>query len=553
MMTLNDLCAHLLPSDEHLKFKTLIIDEPRLILVATMIAPKSTCPDCRQPTDRVHSSYRRTLADLPWATTPIELRLTVRRFFCHTCTCARQTFTERLPTIAPSYARTTTRLATTQAQTGLSLGGAAGARHLARQGLPVSRNTLLRRVRGLVRPEGPEPQVVGLDDWAWRKGHRYGTIVVDLERGCPIDLLEDRASETVAAWLQAHPEVKIVARDRAEAYASGIREGAPDATQVADRFHLFQNLATALQEVFSAHSHEIESLNEAKPIEPLTLDDGSVAVPVAPSVASAKSQQTIEDNRSKRVATYEEVRALRQKGWSIQAIAAHVGRDRRTVSRYIQASTFPERQSRRQLSPTLLGPFKPYLLERWNAGCHNAAQLCREIHSQGFQGQYSIVSEYVSRLRVAQGLALKHRDPESTVTLVEAVKPLTARGATWLVMRREATLDEKEKQQRVQLQEQGGEMGEAISLTQGFADLVRQRQPDRLDTWLERATASCLKPFKSLANGIREDLAAVLAGVTLPWSTGPVEGQINRLKMLKRQMYGRANIDLLRQRVLLPT
>ncbi|HEY7711149.1 MAG TPA: transposase family protein [Candidatus Entotheonella sp.] len=120
MITLNDLCAHLLPPNERLTFKTLIIDEPHLILVAAMMSPKATCPDCCQPTDRIHSSYSRTLADLPWATTPIELRLTVRRFFCRTCTCARQTFSERLPTIAPLYARTTTRLAAAQARTGLS-------------------------------------------------------------------------------------------------------------------------------------------------------------------------------------------------------------------------------------------------------------------------------------------------------------------------------------------------------------------------------------------------------------------------------------------------
>jgi transposase len=553
MITLNDLCAQLLPPDEQLKFKTLIIREPRFILVAAMMSPKSTCPDCHQPTDRIPSSYQRTLADLPWATTPVELCLTVRRFFCRTCTCSRQTFTERLSTIAPRYARTTTRLATVQAQTGLSLGGQAGARHLARQGLPVSRNTLLRRVRGLALPEGPEPQIVGIDDWAWRKGHRYGTIVVDLERGCPIDVLEDRASETVAAWLQAHPDVKVVARDRAEAYAAGIRDGAPDATQVADRFHLLQNIAAALQGVFSTHAHEIESLHEAQHSEPLTLDDSSVAVSVAPPVISAKSQQRVEANRARRVADYEEVRALHQKGWTIQAIAAHLGRDRRTVSHYLQASTFPERQPRRQLSPTLLGPFQPYLLERWNAGCYNAAQLYRDIQAHGYPGKYSIVSAYVSRLRVAQGLALKHRDPDSTVTLVEAAKPLAPRGATWLVMRREATLDEKEKQQLAQLQAQGDEVSEAISLTQDFAALLRQRQPDKLEAWLERAAASCLEPFKSLANGLREDEAAVRAGITLRWSTGPVEGQINRLKMLKRQMYGRANVDLLRQRVLLPT
>ena len=223
MMTLNDLCAHLLPPNEHLTFKALHIGEPGITLVATMTSPKSACPDCHQLASRIHSSYPRTLADLPWAITPIELRLTVRRFFCTTCTCSRQTFTERLPMIAPFYARTTTRLSDMQADTGLALGGAAGARRLSRQGLPVSRNTLLRRVRRLPIPEGPALEVIGIDDWAWRKGHRYGTIVVDLERGCPIDVLEDRLTETVAAWLQAHPEVKVVARDRAEAYGAGVR------------------------------------------------------------------------------------------------------------------------------------------------------------------------------------------------------------------------------------------------------------------------------------------------------------------------------------------
>jgi transposase len=238
MIMLQDLCAHLLPPAEHMQVKTLIIDAPRLILVAAMIAPKAACPDCHHLASRVHSGYQRTLADLPWATAPLQLRLHVRRFFCTTCTCSRQTCSERLPTVAPVHARTTIRLAGRQAATGLSLGGAAGARYLARHGVRVSRRTLLRRVRRLATPEGPPPQVVGIDEWAWRKGHRYGTIVVDLERGCPIDVLEDRLAETVAAWFKAHPEVQVVARDRADAYAAGIRPGAPDAVQVADRFHL---------------------------------------------------------------------------------------------------------------------------------------------------------------------------------------------------------------------------------------------------------------------------------------------------------------------------
>jgi transposase len=237
----------------------------------------------------------------------------------------------------------------------------------------------------------------------------------------------------------------------------------------------------------------------------------------------------------------------------MKAIAAQVGRNRRTVKKYTQASTFPERQPRRRRLPTLLDPYKAYLLERWNAGCHSATQLCREIQSQGFQGKYSVVADYVSRFRVAGRRVSKHRDSGVPATIVEADKPLTPRAATWLVMRREEKRDDADKALLDQLQEQHPEFAEAMELSESFARLVRQRQPEALDFWLEQAGKSCLTAFQRFASGLRDDYEAVKAGVTLPWSTGPVEGQINRLKMLKRQMYGRANIDLLRQRVLLPT
>ncbi len=553
MTTLNELCAYLLPSDEHLTFRSLILEEQRIILVAATIAPKAACPDCHHLTDHIHSRDQRTLADLPWATAPIDLRLTVRRFACTTCTCSRQTFTERLPTIAPLYARTTTRLAETQTHTGLALGGAAGARHLARQGLPVSRNTVLRRVRRASLPQGPPPRVIGIDDWAWRKGHRYGTIVVDLERGCPIDMLEDRLAETVADWLQDHPEVQIVARDRADAYASGIRQGAPDAIQVADRFHLLQNLAETLQEVFTAHSQELAALNETEHQKPVTLEDGTIAVPIAPPEKDPVVQTLAQQRREQRLANYNAVWSLHEKGLTAQAIAERVGISRRTVWRFLQTKTFPERQPRRQLSPTALDAFKTYVLERWNEGCRNASLIFREIQAKGFQGQYATVARYTRRLRVAQRQDVRAGRPDHPPPVVETAKPLTPRGATWLIMRHEKGLDDDERRQLDQLNEQEGEMGQAISLTRGFIELVRQRQPEELDTWLEHATASCLSAFERFARGLRDDYEAVKAGLTLPWSNGPVEGQINRLKMLKRQMYGRANIDLLKQRVVLRT
>ena len=552
MITLDDLCAHLLPPDDRITFQSLIIDAPRFILVAAMISTHSTCPDCRQPTHRIHGHYPRTLADLPWATAPIELRVIVRRFRCCTGTCRRKTFAEHLPRVAPRYARTTTRLATTQANTGLALGGAAGARHLSRHGVPGSRNTLLRRVRRVSLPKGPAPEIIGVDDWAWRKGQRYGTIIVDLQRGCPIDVLEDRAAETVATWLHAHPGVTIIARDRAEAYAAGIRQGAPAATQVADRFHLLKNVAAALQEVFSAHHRELDQLNHLPHNEPPTQDDDAVMVPPEPPATMTKAQQQIAHNRARRVAEYAQAHALHQQGWTIKAISAHLGRHHRTVKKYLGASTFPERPPR-QRPLSILDPYKAYLLERWQAGYRSVKELFHEIQGRGFPGKYSVVAAYISRLRPPEGRITRRRKGGASATPREGDKPLTPSRATWLVMRREAKLDDDDKTQLARLQAQEGAIAEAITLTQDFAGLVRQRQPAQLEAWLERATASGLNAFKSLANGIRADYEAVKAGVTLPWSTGPVEGQINRLKMLKRQMYGRAGIDLLRQRVLHPT
>jgi transposase len=552
MITLDDLCAHLLPPDDRITFQSLIIEEPRLILVATMISTHSTCPDCRQPTHHIHGHYPRTLADLPWATAPIELRVIVRRFRCCTGTCHRQTFAERLPRVAPLYARTTTRLATTQANTGLALGGAAGARHLSRHGVPGSRNTLLRRVRSASLPKGPAPEIIGVDDWAWRKGQRYSTIIVDLQRGCPIDVLEDRATETVATWLHAHPDVKIVARDRAEAYAAGIRQGAPEPSQVADRFHLLKNGAAALQEVLSAHHREIDQLNHVSHNEPPTQVDDPVRSPTAPPVAMRQAQQQIAQHRAKRVTEYEQAHALHQQGWTTKAIATHLGRHHRTVKKYLQAAIFPERPPRRR-PPSILDPYKAYLRERWQAGYRSAKELYHEIQTQGFLGKYSIVAAYVSRLRPPQGRITRRRKSGAPTTIVEVDKPLTPSRATWLIMRREAKLNDDEKSQRAQLQAQEGAIAEAIALTQDFAALVRQRQPDQLETWLEHATTSGLQAFKSFAKGLRAEYEAVKAGVTLMWSTGPVEGQINRLKMLKRQMYGRAGIGLLRHLVLLPT
>ncbi len=415
--------------------------------------------------------------------------------------------------------------------------------------MPGSRNTVLRRVRRLPEPEFPEPEVVGIDDWSWRKGQRYGTIVVDLERGWPIDVLADRLVDTVAAWLKAHPQVNTVARDRADAYAAGIRQGAPEVVQVADRFHLMQNLAEALEQVLSAHHKDLEAIDEHRRQELVVCEDGALAIPVALPPRQPTAEELAEQRRARRVATFEQVWALRQQAWSGQAIAQHLGIGKATVFRYLRSPVFPERKGRSDRGKrSLLHGYKDYLVQRWNEGCQEALKLFHEIQAQGYSGSYATVARYVQRLRQAQGQAPRpYMRGGPKLKVVESKRPpLTARTAMWAILRREAKRDDEAKDLIHRLHEQDAELAEAIDLSEGFAALVRHREAEGLDSWLERAAKSGLTAFQRFASGLRDDYAAVKAGLSLRWSNGPVEGQINRLKMIKRRMFGRANIDLLK-------
>src|SRR5215211_5889498 len=243
-----ELLPCLLPLGTSLRVNDLAVDAEAQAVTVELeaIAPSCLCPSCQQPAERIHSHYRRTVADLPWASLIVSLYLHVRKFFCDNVACPRKVFTERLPYLVAPWARRTVRLTQQQQQLGLALGGNPSARLRRELDCGASRNTFLRLVGRLPLPEAVAPEVVGIDDWAWKKGQRYGTIITDLQQQCPIALLEDRDAETLAAWLKQHPTIRIVARDRAGTYAEGATKGAPQATQVADRFHLLRNLADTL-------------------------------------------------------------------------------------------------------------------------------------------------------------------------------------------------------------------------------------------------------------------------------------------------------------------
>ena len=264
------ILTRLLPDATVLHLEAYEIDDTtaQITLRVQSTQTSAPCPLCATPARRIHSDYGRPLADLPWAQYRVYLQLRVRKWFCRNRACQRRIFTERLPTVAAPWARRTLRLAQRLVALGVALGGTAGV-HLSHQwDLAVSRNTLLRLLRRQPVPSLPTPTVLGVDDFALRKRHTYGTILVDLERRQPVALLPDRTAEPLAQWLREHPGVEVIARDRSSAYAEGARQGASEATQVADRFHLLQNLRETLDEVFTTHHTVLNTVNAARRQQP---------------------------------------------------------------------------------------------------------------------------------------------------------------------------------------------------------------------------------------------------------------------------------------------
>jgi transposase len=316
---------------------------------------------------------------------------------------------------------------------------------------------------------------------------------------------------------------------------------------VADRFHLLQNVAETLTQLFNCHSHAFQVVNEASGRTPHLRPDGTAVVPVPPASPPRYAQVQAAHSRSRRLARHEQIWALRRQGWTGHAIAQQLRIGKSTVFRYLRSPTFAERTYKRH-GHSILNRYKDLLLQHWNQGCHEALQVFHRLQQQGYQGSYVTVARYAQRLRQAQGLAPRQPSPV-TPPLPLVAEPqygnLTPRGTAWLVLRRPETRRPEDEHQLAQLSAQQAELAEAVTLARDFADLVRTRQPDRLDGWLARATTSAVAALRRFAQGLRDDYAAVQAGVTVPWSNGPVEGHINRLKMLKRHMFGRAHLDLL--------
>lgn len=515
----------------------------------------AACPSCQRKSDRIHSDYQRTLKDLPLAEHTVQLHLTVRRFRCLNPTCSRKTFVESLGTLALKHAQRTQRFTSATTALGMALGGEAGQRTANKLHLAASPDTLLRMIRQVsLAMEGKSLRVVGLDDWAFKRSTSYGTLIVDLEQHRPVELLSDRTAETVAAWLKQHPGIEFVTRDRSTEYIRGIALGAPQAQQVADRWHLLKNMTELLERLLATLRSELSHFlaQFSNPTEPVLRRIEK---------RSQNEQNLRAARRAKRIARYEQVRTLHAQGVKIKRIAQQLKMSRMTVRQFVKVEIYPEMAPHSRQGA--LTPFEPYLRQRWKEGCRNALQLWREICARGYRGTtHRQVSKWV-KLRREEPKRYSHMSTRTATPLAATPTPVntngvvsvtipSARRLAWLLVKDREQLDETENGLLAQLR-QHPVIAKCYTLAQQFTEMVRFQLPEKLLPWLKAARASGIPEFASFAEGINSDLSAIRAALKWEWSNGQLEGQVNRLKLIKRQMYGRAKFDLLRIRVLSET
>jgi transposase len=494
-------------------------DENGKTIVATHASSEaSQCPACGSLSRRIHSRYCRTISDLPAHGHAVVIEVTVRRFRCVAIACQRRIFAERLAgETARPFARRTVRLDKIVHCCGIALGGRPAARLARRLMLPVSRDTLLRTVRRRARRYDAPLHVVGIDDWAWKRGQRYGTLICDLERRRIVDLLPDRDAGTVAAWLAAHPDITNISRDRGGGYGQAAKEGAPQAIQVADRWHLMENASEAFLRAVRQSMRLIRQALGSTIIDPTLL-------------TSAERLQY--EGYRRREETGEIIRALAAEGMPVKEIVRRVGLSRNHVRDIIKNGCGDVFRSR----TTSLAPYLESLDAEWNSGCRRGAELWRRLRRIGFAGSLRVVSEWATRRRRSEkaGLMGLGRVPSARMVarLLTIMRDGLSKGDATMVSAIEASVPT---------------LVAARDLLLRFQTMVRSRTAKDLKSWIEEALDSLMASF---AVGLAADYQAVSAAFVEPWSNGQTEGQITKLKLVKRQMYGRAKLDLLRARLM---
>jgi transposase len=517
-------------------------DDDSVLITVRDAAEQAVCRSCHAPAARRHGSYRRRVHHDAVEGNPVVIEIEVTRFRCDNPGCGLGTFTMQVPGLAPRRARRSLALTATLQLVARATGGRPGARIAAQLGIgaTASPRSLIRLLRALPQAGPAHVRHLGVDDFATRRGRTYGTVLVDLDSNTVIDLLNDRESATLAAWLRHHPEVEVICRDRAGAYADGAATGAPEAIQVADRFHLWKNLIDYVDKTVARHRADLA--------EPRHDHEGSDPPQNMSSASAAAAEAAIQERREDgRIVprTRERHRAVHERlalGHSHSQIARDLGINRATVRKFARAAD-PEEllvRSAPGTRPSPLDGYTDHLHRRWDQGCRNAARLTEEIKTRGYDGSPQTVRRYLHTFR-AHG---------TTIPTTPAA-PSTRQVTQWICTHPDR-LDPNDQAKLQAILARSAPLAATAAHVGAFADMLTGRTGtrDKLTAWMTAVDADDLPHLHSFTNGLRRDLDAVVNGLTLHHNSGPVEGIVNKIKTIKRQMFGRANLDLLRVRVL---
>jgi transposase len=510
-----------------------------LWLHARVRADSACCPQCGCCSGKVHSAYQRRLADDAIGGHRVRIRLRTRRFFCGNADCPVRTFAEQVDGLTWRRSRRTPPLARTLTSIALALAGRAGAKLAGAIGLTAGRSSMLRLVIAQPDPEAGTVTILGVDDFAFRRGRDYGTILVNVETGKPVDVLRDREADTLANWLKDHPGTAVICRDRAGAYADGARQGAPGAIQVADRWHIWHNLCEHTGKAAAKHRSclqepctEPEQQDADEEQDTPDLQQAAIAAAAKRAEESALAVRTRE--------RYDLVQGLKAQGKGIKPIMRETCLAKETVRRFYYAETVDELLAKvKDGRPSILDEHKPYLHQRWNDGITNVVQLHAELKERGYKGGYGTIRDYMLPFREAGAAPPAVPGPPKARDL-----------ASWILTHPDNLKDE-EKGKLAQARERCPQLDALAGHVAEFAKILTGRHGGHLDDWIATVEADDQPDLHSFVRGIKHDYDAVLNGLTMAWNSGVVEGNVNRTKMIKRQMYGRATFPLLRKRILL--
>lgn len=494
---------------------------------------KSNCPLCHSCSRSIHSIYQREIKDLPAFGNKIFIALIVRKFYCRNPACPRKVFTERFPDHFAPYLRRTIRLEEKLVKISLLMGGNPGERLCRNLSIQISSSTLIRLIHRQNPPVANPVTVLGIDDWANKKRHTYGTALVDLKKHKIVELLKDREPMSVECWLKSHPEIRVVTRDRYMAYAKGIRAGAPQATQVVDRWHLLKNLGDALQRVLERKQQELKHArtDEISRLKEKWLASQEVNVSIYENKKQGRLQQA-----------FLKVKELAEKGYSIKATAKEAHVSRITVKKYRMLHELPKKRPPKRSSLAL---FNDYIIGRINEQPDVQKMiLYKELKAKGYKGCRSVAFEYLNRYMKSE--------PKFHLPKLPDIFYMPSK-LRLLLFKDEKDLTKEERRLIGHLCSLSNELKTARTLSQSFYRMMQQKNSSDLKPWIDKVVATSIYEIKSFAQGLMHDFEAIKNAIRLKWSNGQVEGQINKLKTVKRQMYGRASFELLRKRLLLDT